>query len=104
MLLIIGVPMNQKRVYKSYPKEFKEEAVALVTDQGYTVVDAAESLGIRANQLYDWKAKVEASKQDGAVSDDERAELKRLRKENKTLRIEKEILKKASAFFAKEMK
>jgi len=96
--------MNQKRVYKSYPKEFKEEAVALVTDQGYTVVDAAESLGIRANQLYDWKAKVEASKQDGALSDDERAELKRLRKENKTLRIEKEILKKASAFFAKEMK
>jgi len=104
MLLIIGVPMNQKRVYKSYPKEFKEEAVALVTDQGYTVVDAAESLGIRANQLYDWKAKVEASKQDGALSDDERAELKRLRKENKTLRIEKEILKKASVFFAKEMK
>ena len=49
MLLIIGVPMNQKRVYKSYPKEFKEEAVALVTDQGYTVVEAANSLGIRAN-------------------------------------------------------
>ena len=38
--------MNQKRVYKSYPKEFKEEAVALVTDQGYTVVEAAKSLGI----------------------------------------------------------
>ena len=104
MLLIIGVPMNQKRVYKSYPKEFKEEAVALVTDQGYTVVEAANSLGIRANQLYDWKAKIEASKQDGALSDDERGELKRLRKENKTLRIEKEILKKASAFFVKEMK
>ena len=96
--------MNQKRVYKSYPKEFKEEAVALVTDQGYTVAAAAESLGIRANQLYDWKAKIESSKQDGALSDDERSELKRLRKENKTLRIEKEILKKASAFFAKEMK
>ena len=104
MLLIIGVPMNQKRVYKSYPKEFKEEAVALVTEQGYTVVEAAKSLGIRANQLYDWKAKIQASKQDGALSDDERSELKRLRKENKTLRIEKEVLKKASAFFAKEMK
>jgi transposase len=96
--------MNQKRVYKSYPKEFKEEAVALVTDQGYSVTEAAKSLGIRANQLYDWKAKIEAAKQDGALSDDERAELKRLRKENKTLRIEKDILKKASAFFAKEMK
>ena len=96
--------MNQKRVYKSYPKEFKEEAVALVTEQGYSVAQAAESLGIRANQLYDWKAKIDAANQDGALSDDERAELKRLRKENKTLRIEKEILKKASAFFAKEMK
>lgn len=96
--------MNQKRVYKSYPLAFKEEAVALVTDQGYSVAEAAESLGIRANQLYDWKAKLDASKQDSALSDDERAELKQLRKENKTLRIEKEILKKASAFFAKEMK
>jgi transposase len=96
--------MNQKKVYKSYPKEFKEEAVALVTEQGYTVAEAAESLGVRANQLYDWKAKIEAAKQDGALSVDERSELKRLRKENKTLRIEKEILKKASAFFAKEMK
>ena len=96
--------MNQKRVYKSYPKEFKEEAVALVTDQGYTVAEAAGSLGIRSNQLYNWKAKTETSNQDGVMSDDERTELKRLRKENKTLRIEKEILKKASAFFAKEMK
>jgi transposase-like protein len=43
--------MNQKRVYKSYPKEFKEEAVALVTDQGYTVVEAAKSLGIRATNF-----------------------------------------------------
>jgi transposase len=96
--------MNQKKVYKSYPKEFKEEAIALVTEQGYSVAEAAESLGIRANQLYDWKAKIESAKQGGALSVDERSELKRLRKENKTLRIEKEILKKASAFFAKEMK
>jgi transposase len=96
--------MNQKRVYKSYPKEFKEEAVALVTDQGYSVTEAAKSLGIRANQLYDWKTKIEVAKQDGALSGDERAELKCLRRENKTLRIEKEILKKASTFFAKEMK
>ena len=44
--------MNQKRVYKNYPKEFKEEAVALTTEQGYTVAEAAKSLGTRANQLY----------------------------------------------------
>lgn len=40
--------MNQKRVYKNYPKEFKEEAVALVTEQGYSVAEAAKSLGARA--------------------------------------------------------
>jgi transposase len=65
--------MNQKRAYKSYPKAFKEEAVALVTDQGYWVSEAANSLGIRANQLYEWKAKIDATKQDGALSGDERS-------------------------------
>jgi transposase len=67
--------MKQKRVYKNYPPAFKEEAVALVTDSGYLVAEAAASLGIRANQLYEWKAKIEASKQDNALSDDEGAEL-----------------------------
>ena len=43
--------MNQKRQYKTYTKAFKEEAVALVIDQGYRVPDAAESLGIRSNLL-----------------------------------------------------
>ncbi|MFT5137985.1 MAG: transposase [Arenicella sp.] len=70
MLLVITVSMNQKRVYKSYAKGFIEEAVAFVTDQGYTVVEAAKSFGIRANQLYDWKAKIEATKQDGDLSAD----------------------------------
>ena len=96
--------MNQKRSYKQYPKDFKEEAVALVTEQGYSVAEAARSLGIRANQLYDWKAKQETAMQNVALSADERSELLRLRKENKRLLMEKEILKKASAFFAKEMK
>ncbi len=96
--------MNEKRIYKRYPQSFKEEAVALVTDQGYSVAEAARSLGIRANQLYDWKAKLENDKVCETLSVDEREELKRLRKEVKALRMEKEILKKASAFFAKEMK
>ena len=47
--------MNQKRQYKQYPQEFKEEAVALVSDQGYSVPKAANSLGIRSNLLYRWK-------------------------------------------------
>lgn len=96
--------MSQKRSYKQYPREYKEEAVALVTEQGYSVPKAAESLGINSNMLYKWKDKLEAESQGKALQESERDELKRLRKENKELRMEKEILKKASAFFAKEMK
>lgn len=96
--------MSQKRSYKQYPKEFKEEAVALVREQGYSVPQAAKSLGIAANMLYKWKDKIEAELNGKALAEDERAELKRLRKEIRELRMEKEILKKASAFFAKEMK
>ena len=96
--------MSKKRTYKSYSQEFKEEAVALVTEQGYSVPKAAESLGIRSNQLYQWKQKIEQSTQDTLLNQDEKGELLALRKEVKQLRMEKEILKKASAFFAKEMK
>ena len=96
--------MNQKRQYKTYTKAFKEEAVALVTDQGYTVPEAAQSLGIRANLLYGWKQQLEDKHSGAVLAGDERSELMKLRKENKQLRMEKEILKKASAFFAREMK
>jgi transposase len=96
--------MSKKRQYKQYTKEFKEEAVALVTEQGYSVPEAAKSLGLSPNLLYRWKDKIEDARAGRSLSEDERTELKRLRKENKELRMEKEILKKASAFFAKEMK
>ena len=96
--------MDQKRQYKTYTKAFKEEAVAFVNDQGYTVPEAAQSLGIRANLLYGWKQQFEDKKSGVVLPDDERSELIRLRKENKQLRMEKEILKKASAFLAREMK
>lgn len=96
--------MGQKRSHKQYPKEFKEEAVALVRDQGYSVGEAAKSLGIAPNLLYSWKAKIESALAGKELAEEERTELERLRKENKQLRMEKEILKKASAFFAKEMK
>lgn len=57
--------------------------MALVTDQGYTVPEAADSLRIRANLIYGWKQQFE-DKQSGAVlADDERSELMKLRKENK---------------------
>ena len=96
--------MKQKRQYTQYTKEYKEEAVALVREQGYSVPEAAKSLGINANILYRWKEKLEEELEGKSLSIDERTELTKLRKEIKTLRMEKEILKKASAFFAREMK
>lgn len=81
----------KKRTNRFYTTEFKQEAVALVTEQGYSVPKAAASLGITDKLLYNWKAKFDA-------------ELLRLRKENKELRMEKEILKKASALLLKETK
>ena len=89
---------------RTYTKEFKEEAVALVTEQGYSVTEAAKSLGITTKLIYNWKQKIEAERSWAALSEDERSELIKLRRENKQLLIEREILKKASAFFAKEMK
>jgi|TARA_B110000495_G_C22642778_1_gene381560 transposase len=96
--------MGQKRSYKQYPKEFKEEAVALVREQGYSAAEAAKSLGVATSLIYRWKDQQEQVLQGEGLADDEKVELQRLRKENKELRMEKEILKKASAFFAKEMK
>lgn len=91
--------MNQKR---KFTPEFKKEAVALVTEQDYTVAKAAASLGISNKTLHTWVT-LARNQSNSALSDDEHAELKRLRKENKELRLEKEILKKASTFFAKHM-
>ncbi len=93
-----------KRINRSYTTEFKQEAVALVTEQGYSVPKAAASLGITDKLLYNWKAKFEAELSGANLSSDERAELLRLRKENKELRMEKEILKKASALLLRETK
>ncbi len=96
--------MVQKRTYKQYSKEYKEEAVALVPEQGYSVPEAAKSLVIASNILSRWKSKTGSQPEGKLLSVDEREELKRLRKEVKNLRMEKEILKKSGAFFAKEMK
>lgn len=93
-----------KRINKQYPDDFKQEAVALVLEQGYTIVQAAASLGITDKILYSWVSKHKKQAQGDTLSVDERTELMLLRKENKRLLMEREILKKASAFFAKEMK
>ncbi len=87
-----------------YSEQFKKEAVSLVTEYGYTIVQAAQVVDTREKNLQRW-VKQQAQERNGECLDaDERAELQRLRREIKTLRMEKEILKKASAFFAQEMK
>ena len=95
---------TETRKRRNYTEDFKRDAVALVTEQGYKPSEAARSLGIGANLIRRWKREFEDEATGGRLSADEREELKRLRKEVRMLRMEKEILKKASAYFAKEMK
>ena len=95
---------TETRKWRNYTEDFKRDAVALVTEQGYKVSEAARSLDINDNQLRRWKREFEEEASGVRLNADEREELKRLRKENRMLRMEKEILKKASAYFAKEMK
>jgi transposase len=91
---------------KQYTKEFKKEAVELVTKQDYTIVQAAKSLGINSNMLSRWRREYLAKEKPAfpgtGHQSPEIEELNRLREENRRLKIEKEILKKAAAFFAKE--
>ena len=92
---------NQTR--RRFSDEFKEEAVKLITEQGYKVSEASRNLDINASMLRRWQREL-SPESDGSIDADEKAELQQLRKENKTLRMEREILKKAAAFFAKESK
>lgn len=96
--------MTQKR--KQFSKQFKNDAVKLVTEQGYNVSEAARNLGIHHSSLRRWKKQFETSGNQAFPGkghmDPEKEELDRLRKENKKLRMEREILKKAAAFFANE--
>jgi transposase len=94
----------EKRQRRSFPEDFKREAVALITEQGYKVSEAARSLDIHENVLRKWKRRFEQEAGGEIPTADEREELRRLRRENRELRMEKEILKKASAYFARQMK
>ena len=82
-----------KKHPRRHSDEFKQETVDLVLKQGYSVADAAQAVGITPALLYKWKTKLTDQP---TLNDDEKAELLRLRKENKQLRMEQEILKKAS--------
>lgn len=91
---------------KKYSKEYKLDAVSLVLDQGYTVTEAAKSLEINRSVLQRWIKEFEsddgqAFRGNGKLTP-EQTEIRRLKEENRRLKMEKEILKKATVFFAKE--
>jgi transposase len=93
---------------KKYSKEFKLDAISLVQEQGYNQSEAARSLGIDAKLISRWikeqsKDEGQAFRGHGTLTE-EQLEIRRLREEVRRLTLEKEILKKATAFFAKEMK
>jgi transposase len=88
---------------RKFTREFKVSAVKLVNEQGYSIAEAARSLGVDPGSVRDWVKKFSseaglAPSGEGALA----AELRRLRKENARLLMEREILKKAAQFFAKE--
>ena len=86
-----------------YPPEFRAEAVRLVRTSGKTLKEIAADLGVSTESLRKWvrQADIDAGRRDGLTTA-EREELQRLRRENRLLREEREILKKAAAFFARE--
>src|SRR5262245_59139121 len=96
--------MAKKR--QTYTREFKLEAIKLITEKGYSVAEAARSLGLHENLLRSWKVAL-ANHGDQAFPGQGsppplQEEIRRLRAENKRLQAERDILKKAAAFFAKE--
>ena len=93
---------------KRYPKEFKLDAISLVLEQDYTRSEAAKSLGLNANVLGRWIKEHQnddgqAFRGNGKLTP-EQEEIRKLKSQVKRLEMEKDILKKATVFFAKEMK
>jgi transposase len=93
-----------KRPRRQFTDEFKASAVRLVLDEGKTVGAVARDLDLTATALREWVKRARADRTHGrtGLTTTEREELARLRKENRILQEEREILKKATAFFAKQ--
>lgn len=98
--------MNEKRKRPHYTKGFKQDAIRLVIDQGYSGPEAARCLGISSSYVTRWVRQHRQNHQDLCESGISRrkpeAEIRRFRKENKQLEMEHEIFKKATAVFAKK--
>jgi transposase len=93
-----------RRVRRQFTDEFKTGAVRLVLDEGQTVSAVARDLDLTLNSLRVWVERARADRTQGktGLTTAEREELQRLRKENRQLRMDREILKKAAAFFVKD--
>ncbi len=98
--------MNEKRKRPNYTKEFKQDAVKLVLEQRYSCPEVGRRLGVAGSNVSRWVRQYRQDQQDisegGIPRKELEAEIRRLKKENKRLEMEREILKKAAAFFAKE--
>lgn len=94
---------KNRREVRKFSKEFKSEAVKIVLDEGKSVSQVARDLDLTPSALNRWVQQERADRTNGqtGLTTEEREELRRLRKENRVLRMERDILKKATAFFAK---
>lgn len=101
----MGVMARRKR--RAFTREFKAETVRLVLDGGRSIPEVARDLDLTESALRQWVHQAEVDRgrgKPGELTSAEREELHRLRREVKDLRLDREILKKAAAFFAKESK
>jgi transposase len=88
---------------RKFTKEFKRDAVSLIETSGKSLSQIARELGLQSSVLSAWREMVSSERKSG-LGTDEQEELKRLRRDNDRLKMEVEILKKATAFFARESK
>lgn len=100
---------HKRKPYQVYTKEFKQEAIRLMETSNRPPTEIAMELGIRRNQLYKWKEQLtergeQAFKGRGRPKKEDQSELTTLQQENDRLREEIAILKKAAAYFARELK
>ena len=101
---------SKRKPYKTYTREFKQEAVRLMEESGRPAAEIALELGIRRNQLYKWKEQLQDKGEQafvgtrGRPKKENQSELTTLRHENERLKEELEIIKKAAAYFARDLK
>ena len=96
----------KRRQRRSFPEEFKQQAARLVVDEGKSMAEVARELDLVPTALREWVERARAERTGGktGLTAAEREELARLRRENRILQEERDILKKAAAFFAKHQR